>query len=291
MNPLGTIPTILQKKTKNNYPYVSSSFAPLVVSVFLSIGITLIPLGYLVVFSLAGPWRFPNLYPEVWNFRALAFLQTNSLGILLSLGSSFLYSMGAVFLALLWTWLPAKYFAYQQFQLKALAESLLLAPAILPAITFAPGTYRILLALGLADTRFGVMLILSLVGSPYLFRSLKIGFLRYPREVSSTAFNLGGTKLQVFFKIELPALMPSILSGATLVFLTGFSEYFLVFLVGGGIVPSFPGYLIPFIAGGDQGISASLISVFLVLPLVLLALQELYLKGYYRKRSNSNEKS
>jgi putative spermidine/putrescine transport system permease protein len=255
----------------------------------LSVVITIIPLIYLMVSSLAGPWPFPQLLPQTWTARGQRFIFLNLEDIIQSLGSSLGFSLGTVLLALGWTWLPAKFLAYNQFRLKPLLESLVLAPAVLPTITFAPGSYQILLRLGLADNVLGIMIMLSVIGAPYLLRSLKIGFINYPKHQTDTALNLGASRAQVFFRIEVPALLPSIFSGATLVFLTGFSEYFLVFLIGGGIVPSFTGYLVPFLTSGDQAISGALTQWFLILPLILLGIQELILQRYYGKRKKIYE--
>ena len=73
-------------------------------------------------------------------------------------------------------------------------------------------------------------------------------------------------------------MIPALASGVSLVFLTAFSEYFLVFLIGGGRVESFAGYLVPFIQASDRGMAAGLTLGFLVVPLGLFGLQELYLR-------------
>ncbi|MDA3948212.1 MAG: hypothetical protein PF508_03215, partial [Spirochaeta sp.] len=66
--------------------------------------------------------------------------------------------------------------------------------------------------------------------------------------------------------------------------LVAFSEYFLVFLIGGGAVPSFTGYLFPFLSSGDRTISAALTLLFLIVPMVLFVLIDGGIRAYFRRR-------
>ena len=68
------------------------------------------------------------------------------------------------------------------------------------------------------------------------------------------------------------------------VFLVAFSEYFLVFLLGGGAVPSITGYLVPFLLGSDYAVSSVLVLVFFTLPLLLFLVMETVLHRIYSKR-------
>ncbi|NCN04459.1 MAG: ABC transporter permease subunit [Spirochaetales bacterium] len=238
----------------------------------------LLPLVFLGVSLFAGPWPYPLLLPSEWSLRSLSFLWRSREGLIRALGSSLAYSFLSVIFATLLSWAPARYLARHSFRGKALVEGLLLAPAIIPSITFAAGLYRVVLFVGLSDTLVGVALSLSLTGYPYLLRSLKIGYLLYPMEYTNAAKNLGASRWQQWWEVEVPAMIPALASGVSLVFLTAFSEYFLVFLIGGGRVESFAGYLVPFIQASDRGMAAGLTLGFLVVPLGLFGLQELYLR-------------
>lgn len=69
-----------------------------------------------------------------------------------------------------------------------------------------------------------------------------------------------------------------------MVFLVAFSEYFLVFLIGGGSVASYTGYLFPYLSGGDRTLGSVLTLLFVVVPLVLFVLLDRTLSVYYRRR-------
>jgi putative spermidine/putrescine transport system permease protein len=63
-----------------------------------------------------------------------------------------------------------------------------------------------------------------------------------------------------------------------------FSEYFLVFLIGGGTVPSFTGFLFPVITSSNRGLGALVTLVFLAVPVALFVALEILLGGYFRRR-------
>ena len=243
-----------------------------------------LPMVFLVITAFAGVWPFPRLMPESYSLRAWRFLGANSQGIMRALGSSTLYSLGAVVTTVLICWLPAQYLSRHSFRGQTLLEAVLLTPALVPAITFSMGLQVLFIGVGLADTMMGVVLILSLVAYPYMLRGLKTGYLAYRQAYDECARNLGAGEWQRLRQVELPMVLPAALSGGSVVFLVAFSEYFLVFLIGGGLVPSFPGYLVPFVTGSDRAVASALTLLFLAVPVFLFITQELFLQWFYRRK-------
>ena len=245
--------------------------------------IFLFPLAVLMLYSFAGQWAFPSLYPETLNLRTFVFLRENSAGILTAMGSSFLYSITAVLLSIVYSLLPASVLTRSSFPGQRIVESLLLAPAVLPVMTFSIGIHMIFIRLGLADTHLGVALILSIYSYPYMLRALMAGYAMIDPDTLVCARNLGAAPWQILWKIEIPLLVPAMVAGGSIVFLVAFSDYFLVFLIGGGLVPSYSGYLFPFLNSTDWSIASALTLISLVPPLLLFLLLDLTLTRLYRK--------
>lgn len=243
-----------------------------------------LPMVFLGLTAFAGLWPYPRLLPQSYSLRAWRFVGTNLHGILRALGSSTLYSLGTVVTTALFCWLPAQFLSRNSFRGQTLLEALLLTPALVPAITFSMGLQVVFIGLGLADTTLGVVLILSLVAYPYMLRGLKTGYLAYRQAYDECARNLGAGEWQRLLQVELPLVLPAAISGGSVVFLVAFSEYFLVFLIGGGVVPSYPGYLVPFVTGSDRAVASALTVLFLVVPVLLFVLQELFLQWFYRRK-------
>jgi ABC-type spermidine/putrescine transport system permease subunit II len=117
-----------------------------------------------------------------------------------------------------------------------------------------------------------------------MLRALTAGFIAYGEEYALCSKNLGAGFFRTLFHVELPLLLPSIISGGTIVFLVSFSEYFLVFLIGGGVVPSYSGYLFPFLNSSELSIASLLTLIFMIVPFILFMTIEVFLGFYYRKR-------
>lgn len=246
-----------------------------------------LPLLLLGMLALASRWSYPALLPESLSLRSLNFIIRQSPGFGEALLSSLTYSLAAAFLAFCLCLLPARALGRESFRLKGLTEALFLSPILLPVMTFSMGLHIIFLRMGLSGSRLGVILVLVLYNAPYMLRALTEGYRQIPRELSQTAANLGAGLLRTLASVEIPGLLPALSAGFPILFLTAFSEYFLVFLIGGGAVPSLTGYLYPFIRGSDYPVSSLLVLIFLMLPVLLFLLQEGLLRRIYRTRSIS----
>ncbi|MEX1297458.1 MAG: ABC transporter permease subunit [Desulfotignum sp.] len=255
-----------------------------VLTLVLLTGLFVLPAGILVLVGLAPGWRFPDLWPERFSFTGIGFLITHREQILSSLASSFFYSLATVFVTLCMCLGPAAAFARQRFAGKGLLEALVLTPALVPPMTFAMGLHVVFIKLSLADTVAGVVLILALFSYPYMFRALVAGFQTMGEEIRICARNLGAGPVTVFWQVELPLLVPAMIAGGSVVFLVAFSEYFLVFLMGGGNVPSFTGFLMPLLASSNRSLAAVLTLIFLVLPILLFFILDWGLMRTYRKK-------
>jgi putative spermidine/putrescine transport system permease protein len=243
-----------------------------------------LPVVVLLLNAFSSSWAFPEVVPAVFDTRGISYLAAHSGDIGLSLLSSCGYSLGTVGLTFAMTILPAKRFAGPAFAGKHFLEGLFLAPALIPPMAFAMGAHLIFLRLGMSDTVVGVIVILSVISYPYMLRSLTAGYQVYGPNYALCAKNLGASPLSIFFKVELPLLLPALLAGATIVFLVAFSEYFLVFLIGGGTVASYSGYIFPLLNSSDKSVASLLTLVFLLLPISLFFIIDRLIYSAYRRR-------
>lgn len=242
------------------------------------------PMVVLVINAGAARWTFPDLLPAEASTRGVELLVENRRDIARSLISSTLYSVATVVLAFLLSVLPASVLARYEFRGRFILEALFLSPVLVPAITYGMGIHFLFIRIGLADTVTGVVLVLTAVAYPYMLRALIAGFQQIPPEMDACAANLGASLLRRLVVVHIPLLGPAILAGGSVVFLVAFSEYFLVFLIGGGSVASYTGHLFPFLSGGDRTLGSVLTLLFVVVPLVLFLLLDRTLSAYYRRR-------
>lgn len=243
-----------------------------------------LPPAILLIYSFAPVWNYPDVIPKNFGSGSFNFVFSQRSEILISLASSVTYSLSTVIFTIIITILPAQVFARKKFKGRVFLETILIAPALLPSMSFAMGAHYVFLKTGLSDSFIGLVLILSTVSYPYMLRALTAGFIAYGEEYALCSKNLGAGFFRTIFQVEIPLLLPSIISGGTIVFLVSFSEYFLVFLIGGGIVPSYSGYLFPFLNSSELSIASLLTLIFLVVPFLLFIAIETFLTFYYRKR-------
>ncbi len=246
--------------------------------------IFVVPVLTLVLVSLAPGWRFPQLWPAAFSFKGFGFFMRHHEQILLALASSFGFSLLTVATTLGMCLVPAAVFSRNDFRGKALVEGLLLTPALVPPMTFAMGLHFLFIKASLADTLPGVVLILAMFSYPYMFRALVAGYQAMGEDYKICAKNLGASAWDILLRVEFPLLIPSMVAGGSVVFLVAFSEYFLVFLIGGGAVPSFTGTLFPLLSSSNRSLAAILTLIFLFLPIFLFLVMDLTLVRFYRKK-------
>lgn len=248
-----------------------------------------IPVLILVLQATAARWSYPHVLPEQWSLRGLQYLVEGRDGLLRALGGSVTYSLAVVACAAVVSVLPASVLGRYEFRGRILLEALFLSPVLVPAITYGMGIHFLFIRIGLADTAIGVVVVLTAASYPYMLRALIAGFRQIHPDFDVCAANLGASGVFRLFRVHLPLLGPAFVAGGSVVFLVAFSEYFLVFLIGGGIVPSFTAYLFPFLTGGDRTIAAALTLLFLVVPLLLFILTDRLVTAYYRRRGMTGQ--
>lgn len=250
---------------------------------FALVIVFVLPLGVLVLHGSAARWEYPALFPARLSLRGVLFLWASRRAIVGALASSLAYSLAAVVLSVCLCLAPARVLARYQFPGRLALEIVLLSPVFIPAIAWGLGFSVVLLRGGLANRFIGVAVTLTAAAYPYMLRALIAGYQQVNPDYDLCAASLGASWWYRTRRVTLPLLFPSVVSGGTVVFLAAFSDYFLVFLVGGGVVRSFSGFLMPYLAAADYTLGAALTVVFLMVPLALLYLTDRLSRTLYRR--------
>ena len=195
-------------------------------SIWLSV-IVLLPLSAIVWQSAKGGWG------AFWAaITSPAALESFRVTLTVAVGVTV---VNAVF-GLLVAWVLTR----DEFVGKRLVDSVIDLPFALPTIVAS----LVMLALygpsspvnlQLQHTRWGVGVALLFVTLPFVVRSVQPVLLELDREVEEAAASLGASNPVIFSRVVLPALMPSLLSGAGLAFARAIGEFGSVVLIGGAI--------------------------------------------------------
>ncbi|TFV58429.1 sulfate ABC transporter permease subunit CysT [Mycobacterium sp. PS03-16] len=189
--------------------------------------IVLLPLAAILWQSVSGGaeafWAAVTSPAALASFRVTL---TISIGVTL---------VNAVF-GLLVAWVLAR----DEFPGKRLVDALIDLPFALPTIVAS----LVMLALygpsspvgiHLHHTAWGVGVALLFVTLPFVVRSVQPVLIELDREVEEAAASLGANNVTILTKVILPALLPSLLSGAGLAFSRAIGEFGSVVLIGGAI--------------------------------------------------------
>lgn len=84
-------------------------------------------------------------------------------------------------------------------------------------------------------TATGIVVALTLIGLPFVVRSVQPALEDLEAELEEAASSLGANRRQTFFRVILPAVMPSLLSGFTLAFARAIGEFGSVYFIAGNM--------------------------------------------------------
>jgi sulfate transport system permease protein len=195
-------------------------------SIWLSV-IVLLPLAAIVWQSAkGGPGAFWTAITSPAALASFRVTLTVAVGVTV---------VNAVF-GLLVAWVLTR----DDFPGKRLVDSVIDLPFALPTIVAS----LVMLALygpsspvnlQLQHTKWGIGVALLFVTLPFVVRSVQPVLLELDHEVEEAAASLGASNPVIFTRVVLPALLPSLLSGAGLAFARAIGEFGSVVLIGGAI--------------------------------------------------------
>ena len=269
-NPEATRPELTENGEDGRAPsllggrYGTKSLRVGAASIWLSI-IVLLPLAAIVWQAAGGGWH------AFW-------LAVTSNAALESFRVTLTISAGVTVVNLVFGLLVAWVLTRDDFPGKRLVDSVIDLPFALPTIVAS----LVMLALygpnspvdlHLQHTKWGVAVALLFVTLPFVVRSVQPVLLELDRETEEAAASLGASNWTIFTKVILPALLPSLLSGAGLAFSRAIGEFGSVVLIGGAV----PGetevssqWIRTLIENDDRTGAAAISIVLLVISFVVL---------------------
>ena len=97
------------------------------------------------------------------------------------------------------------------------------------------GQYLAPLGIKVAYTWIGVVVALTLIGLPFVVRSIQPALEEVQRDLEDAAETLGAGRITIFVRIILPTILPALLTGFTLAFARGVGEYGSVIFIAGNL--------------------------------------------------------
>ena len=107
---------------------------------------------------------------------------------------------------------------------KAVVNTLILAPMIIPVIIVSIALYSFFVRLGLVGSRASLVLGHSLLCTPFVVITISASLKGFDETLEQAAMICGATRLRTFFSVTLPIIRPGIIAGALFAFIISFDE-------------------------------------------------------------------
>ena len=109
--------------------------------------------------------------------------------------------------------------------------AILISPMIVPLIISASGMYFFYSRIGLQGTYWGVVLAHAVLGVPFVIITVTATLVGFDKSLTRAAANMGAGPVRTFFKIQMPLILPGVISGGLFAFITSFDEVVVVLFV------------------------------------------------------------
>jgi putative spermidine/putrescine transport system permease protein len=165
--------------------------------------------------------------------------------------------------------------------------AILISPMIVPLIISAAGMFFFYSRIGLQGTYWGVVLAHAALGIPFVIITVTATLVGFDRSLTRAAANLGADPVTTFFRVQMPLILPGVISGGLFAFITSFDEVVVVLFVGSAGQKTLPWQMF---TGLREQISPTILAVATILiaiSVVLLATIEILRRRSERLRGMS----
>jgi len=168
--------------------------------------------------------------PERWTFDGYITIFTK-LNIAAYFSNSIIVTLSSTILSVSAVAMAAYVSARMSFRGKNLITLMFASTLFIPGISISFPIYRLIDALGLHDTRTGVVLVYSGLGIAVTFFVIRGYYNTIPKEMEEAALIDGCGYFKTFMRVILPLARPGIATAAILVFLNNWNEFYFAALL------------------------------------------------------------
>ena len=246
------------------------------------IGMALASLFVAAVWSLAGPWRFPDAWPAridtaTWSAQAH--------GLAGPLRTTLLAALAATTLALPIAVTALEAVARHGARARPALLRLIYLPLLVPQTAFLFGTQVALLALGL-DGGWPALIWAHLVFVlPYVLLSLNRPYAALDPRLAQTAASLGAGPWRVLWAVKLPILLRPLLAAFAVGVAVSAGQYLATLFAGGGRMSTLATEAVTLASGGDRRVLGVFAVVQAGVPFAFYALAMLLPSLVWRRRA------
>jgi len=248
------------------------------------IGFIFLALIGLVMWSVAGFWRFPAVLPEqlvLLHFQSALTQMSTPLFNTITIG--IVSTVFAIVLTLLC--LEAEQLSKKS--LSKFTSFIIYLPLLVPSIAFLFGLVWLQQLVNNQTAFLNVAFTHLLFVLPYVFLSLASNYRLLDPRFTHVAASLGATPAKVFLQVKLPQLFAPILIAIALGLAISFGQYLPTLLAGGGRIATITTEAVTLANGASRRTSAVYAIIQMALPLIGFILAWVLPKYFFKSGSNS----
>jgi putative spermidine/putrescine transport system permease protein len=157
---------------------------------------------------------------------------------------------------------------------RTLVETFFLAPIVVPEILLGAALFLYYSRIKMATSMAGLVLGHLLLAIPYVVRTVAAGLAGIDRSLEEAAMSLGASRPQAFWKVTVPMIRSSLLSGAIFAFIVSFSDINIALFVSGPDTVTLPVHVFSQITWQADPTIAAASTLQIVLIAALLAVAQ-----------------
>ena len=147
--------------------------------------------------------------------------------------------------------------------------SILISPMIVPLVITAAGMFYFYSQVKLSQTYLGVILAHAALGTPFVIITVTATLVGFDNSLVRAAASLGANPVRTFFKVQMPLIIPGVVSGGLFAFITSFDEVVAVLFLAGPEQRTIPRQMW---SGIREQISPTILAVATILVIISIGL-------------------
>ncbi|MEM1383441.1 MAG: ABC transporter permease [Pseudomonadota bacterium] len=159
--------------------------------------------------------------------------------------------------------------ARSEMPFKGAVMALLISPMIVPLVITASGLFYAFSQIGLAKTYPGIIMAHAVLGTPFVIITVTATLVGFDHSLTRASASLGADPVRTFFKVQMPLILPGVISGALFAFITSFDEVVVVLQLADPTQRTIPRQMF---SGIREQISPTILAVATILVIISIAL-------------------
>ena len=209
--------------------------------------------------GMVDPEAITGWWSDVWNNAQWVRSIRNSfyIGILATILSTSLGTLAAIGLA------------SSDMPWRRPIMALLISPMIVPLVITASGLAFFFADINLVKTYWGIILAHAVLGTPFVIITVTATLSGFDKSLTRASANMGAGPIRTFFKVQMPLILPGVISGALFAFITSFDEVVAVLQLADVRQRTIPRQMF---SGIREQISPTILAVATILVIISIAL-------------------